>query len=52
MGAFDYLIKHGGCDESAYPYQDQQGTPRNVTSPYRAISNSVRASRFSLELKS
>jgi cathepsin L len=38
MGAFDYLIKHGGSPETAYPYQAKQGACKAVTSPYKAVS--------------
>lgn len=38
MGVFDYLIKKGGCTESAYPYQNEQGKCKIVTSPYKAVS--------------
>ena len=38
MKVFDYIVKHGTCPESAYPYQTKQGTCKNVTSPHKAVS--------------
>ena len=38
MGVFDYLIKHGGGNESSDPYTGKEVTCKSITSPYKAIS--------------
>ncbi len=36
--AFEFMVSRGVCQETAYPYNGKDGSCKNVTSPYKAVS--------------